>query len=241
MKPIVGLMPLWDDEKNRLWMRPDYLDCVMRAGGIPFVFPFAEDTDAIRRLASLCDGFLFTGGQDVSPSLYGEKVLNDLVHCCEKRDALEKEVLMEALKQNKPVLGICRGIQLLNAALGGTLYQDLPSQRPSDIAHNKEKPYDRPVHTVSILQGTPLDECIGTQSLSVNSCHHQAVKDPAPGLEIMACSPDGIAEALYMPGHPFFWGVQWHPEMLGYEDPGSRKIFDAFIGALKQENNGFNE
>ena len=238
MKPIVGVTPLWDDEKEKLWMLPSYLDSVMRAGGIPLVFPFTEDDGDIGRLASLCDGFLFTGGQDVSPALYGETQLNDSVHCCEKRDRLEAAVLQEALKAGKPVLGICRGVQLINAAMGGTLYQDLPTQYSSEIRHNQEKPYDVPVHEIFIKEGTPLEDCIGETCLPVNSCHHQAVRTLAPGLQAMATSPDGLMEALFMPGHRFFWGVQWHPEMLGPEDAGSRKIFAAFLAALGGENTG---
>ena len=232
MKPIVGVMPLWDEKKDSLWMLPGYLDGIEQAGGIPFIFPLSADRADLKRLADMCDGFLFTGGHDISPEIYGEEPLDGLVFCCEMRDEMETAVLSEALDADKPVLGICRGIQLINAALGGTLYQDIPSQCPSETEHHQPKPYDRPIHDVAVTQGTPLHECLQLDRLSVNSLHHQAVKTTAPGLEVMAVSPDGLVEALYMPKHRFLWAVQWHPEFSFHEDENSRKIFRAFIEAM---------
>ena len=212
-------------------MLPGYMDGISQAGGIPVIFPFSSDEQELEQLAEMCDGFLFTGGHDVMPELYGEAPLPGLNECCEKRDRMETIVLRKAIAADKPVLGICRGIQFINAALGGTLYQDLPSQHPSDVEHHQTPPYDKHAHFVSVTAGSPLYECLGAEQLSVNSYHHQAVDRLAPGLAAMAVSPDGLTEALYKPDHSFLWAVQWHPEFSYRTDENSRKIFKAFVDA----------
>ena len=231
MKPIIGVMPLWDDEKDSIWMLPGYMDGISRAGGIPVIFPFSAEEEEIDRLTGICDGFLFTGGHDVSPELYGEEALKGLVETCPKRDLMESMVLKKAIAADKPILGICRGIQFINAALGGSLYQDLPTQCPSDVTHRQQPPYDSPIHKVSIIKDTPLYDSLKVDQLAVNSHHHQAVKELAPGLIAMAVSLDGIIEALYMPDQRFLWAVQWHPEFSYRTDENSQKIFEAFTAA----------
>jgi len=231
MKPIIGVMPLWDDEKDSIWMLPGYMDGVSQAGGIPVIFPFSTDEGTLNQLIDICDGFLFTGGHDVSPAIYHEEPLGDIVSFCVKRDEMEALVLRKAVELDKPVLGICRGIQFINAALGGTLYQDIPSQHPSGIEHHQHAPYDVPIHDVLVRTDSPLYGCLGVERLPVNSYHHQAVKELAPELEIMAASPDGLAEAVHMPKHKFLWAVQWHPEFSYRTDPKSMKIFSAFVEA----------
>ncbi len=257
MKPIIGVMPLWDDEKESLWMLPGYLDGITQEGGLPVIFPFAEEEVDLKQLIEKCDGFLFTGGHDVLPSLYGETPIEellerDLLECCEKRDRMELIVLREAMKDWKPILGICRGLQFINAALGGSLYQDLLLQHSSDVNHHQPAPYNVPSHPVELVKGTPLYEClfegIGEQpvglqndqqasqqngTLEVNSCHHQAIKELAPGLEKMAVSEDDLVEAFYLPDYPFLWAVQWHPEFCAYSDENSKKIFHAFVNSMK--------
>lgn len=233
MKRIVGVMPLWDDEKDSVWMLPGYLDGVRQAGALPIVFPFTQDAQEIGQLADLCDGFLFTGGHDVSPDVYHEAPLPGVTESCGKRDVMEKIVLETALKTDKPLLGICRGIQFINASLGGTLYQDIPAQHPSDTVHHQSAPYDVPVHEVSVVKGTPLYACLAADRLAVNSYHHQAVKTLAPALEAMAFSPDGLIEAVYLPRMRFLWAVQWHPEFSFRTDENSRKIFRAFVAAME--------
>ena len=231
-KPIVGVMPLWDDEKDSIWMLPGYLDGVRQAGGIPIIFPFTTDAQELEQLVRLCAGFLFTGGHDVSPQIYREAALEGLVDCCEKRDQMETAVLRQALAEDKPILGICRGIQFINAALGGTLYQDLPTQHPSEINHHQDPPYDVPTHEVNVAAGSPLHKCIETDRLLVNSYHHQAVKDVALELSVMATSSDGLVEAVYKPDASFLWAVQWHPEFSYQTDANSTKIFSAFVNAM---------
>ena len=232
LKPLIGVMPLWDDDKESVWMLPGYLEGIRQAGGIPVILPFTSENDELEQLAKICDGFLFTGGHDVSPELYSEKPVDDSVICCKDRDEMESWYLKYAISSDKPLLGICRGIQFINAALGGTLYQDLPTQHPSGIDHHQKPPYDIPVHTVSIVKDSPLGKLLDTEQLSVNSYHHQAVKDLSPRLKAMAISTDGLIEAVFMPEHRFLWAVQWHPEFSYLTDINSRKIFKAFIDSL---------
>lgn len=233
-KPIIGVMPLWDDEKESIWMLPGYVDGIHQAGGIPIILSLSTDETEIKRLAEMCDGFLFTGGHDVSPKLYHEEPMDGLVSCCEVRDRMEIVYLHEAISADKPVLGICRGIQFINAALGGTLYQDLPLQHSSDIEHHQRPPYDVPIHDVRIVKDSPLYQCLKTETISVNSYHHQAVKMLADDFKVMAYAQDGIIEAVYGPDHRFLWAVQWHPEFSWKTDPNSMKIFKAFIQAAAE-------
>ena len=151
---------------------------------------------------------------------------------CPQRDSMESVLLDLALAEDLPVFGICRGLQFLNVHLGGTLFQDLPSQHPSAVSHRQMPPYDLPSHSVS-LSG-PLARLLGAQRLEVNSCHHQAVRELAAGLEGMAVSEDGLTEAVCMPSRTFVWAVQWHPEFFGIADAASAKLFEAFVEACRQ-------
>ena len=229
-KPIIGVLPLFDLEKDSYWMLPAYFQGLINAGALPVMLPLEVGEDS-ERLVELCDGVLFTGGHDVDPALYGEAVMECCSQLCPARDRLEPAVLRAAMKKNIPILGICRGLQLINAALGGTLWQDLPTQRPESRNHRMERPYDRAEHFVT-LSG-PLAEAYGADSLGVNSCHHQGIKALAPGLEPMAVAEDGLIEAVWDPKQPFLWAVQWHPEFSWRTDPNSIKIFRAFVEAMK--------
>ena len=144
-------------------------------------------------------------------------------------------LLNRTLEQGKPILGICRGLQFLNVALGGTLYRNLPTEHLSGIEHSMEPPYDQAAHTVRILPDTPLAALLQKQELGVNNCHHQALKTLAPGLAEMACSMDDLIEAVCLPSKTFLWAVQWHPEMSLCADEARRKIFEVFIGAINKK------
>ena len=235
MKPIIGLVPLVDDERESLWMLPGYMQGAEEAGALAVMLPLLTDEAGIARLSGALDGLILTGGHDVSPSLYGSAVSPACGPVSPERDAMERILLNLALARDLPVLGICRGHQFLNAALGGTLYQDLPTERPSAVCHRQKPPYDLPAHTVRVCGGTPLARAVGAGDLPVNSCHHQAVRDLAPGLSPMAFSEDGLVEALCMPGKRFVWGVQWHPEFSFRQDAASRAIFRAFAQACGAE------
>jgi putative glutamine amidotransferase len=237
-RPVIGVTPHWDEDRDSLLLKPGYLEGIMKAGGLPFILPFTKDEETLGQLAGVCAGFLFTGGQDICPDLYGADKLSFCGPVCAKRDAMEKALFsITVLKQNKPAFGICRGIQLFNTLLGGTLYQDLPAQlRESRLTHQQEPPYDRPVHRVSIEPGSPLHALLGVDTLAVNSCHHQGIAELAPPLTPMAWAEDGLVEAVYMKDRPFVRAVQWHPEKA-LADEHSGKLFDAFVDACRQTGN----
>ena len=232
-KPLIGLMPLVDEERASYWMLPEYMKGVGDAGGVAMMLPLTDNEDSIVQIADAMDGFIFTGGPDVAPALYGEEKLPECGALCEGRDAMEKRLLSAALKRNKPVLGICRGLQLMNVALGGSLYQDLPTQHPSEICHSQKAPYDAPCHDVQLLEGSLLHNLLGKETTAVNSRHHQAIKELAPGMKAMAYSPDGLIEAICMPDKDFVWAVQWHPEHSCMVNPDSAKIFKVFVDAAR--------
>ena len=226
--PIIGVTPLWDAERRSVWMLPDYLDGIKAAGGVPVVLPIEMSEADADRIVETCDGFLFTGGQDVAPELYGTKDATRTVVPCPERDKLETLLLSKALQADKPILGICRGLQFINAFLGGTLWQDLPSQHPSDIIHRQGKPYGVPTHKVS-LSGD-LQMLLGKDILEVNTLHHQAIKDLGKDLVPMAESPDGLIEAVKKVDKHFVCAVQWHPEYMFKTDADSLKVFSWFVG-----------
>jgi len=224
--PIIGVTPLWDVERKSVWMLPDYLDGIRAAGGIPVVLPIEMSEKDADQIVETCDGFLFTGGQDVAPELYGEEVAPSVVSSAE-RDKLETLLLSKALQADKAILGICRGLQLINVFLGGTLWQDLPSQHPSEIVHRQGKPYGVPTHKVK-LNGD-LQSLLGKDIIEVNTLHHQAIKDLGNDLTAMAVAPDGIIEAVKMPSKRFVWAIQWHPEYMFRTDLDSLAIFSRFV------------
>lgn len=200
MKPVIEVMPIWDDEKESIWMLPGYLEGICQAGGLPIILPLTDDADEIGQLADMCSGFLFTGGHDVDPKIYNETSIGDMVSPCSQRDKMEKLFLEIAIKRDKSVLGICRGIQFINAVLGavlgGSLYQDIPLQHKSNTEHHQKPPYDVPVHSVILRENTPLHRLLNITEMKVNSYHHQVIKTPAPGLMEMAVSEDGLTEAV---------------------------------------------
>lgn len=234
-RPIIGLVPLYDRERDSHWMLPGYPEGVMAAGGLPVTFPLTGERELLEQLAEQCDGFLFTGGQDVAPEMYGEIPLSLCGETCPALDEMEGQLLALALERDKPVLGICRGLQFLNAALGGTLYQDLPAQRPSGVVHRQKKPYDLPAHGVVLEEGSPLRRLLGKKRLRVNSCHHQGVRDLAPALRAMARAEDGLVEAAHLPGRRWVWAVQWHPECSFRRDEDSLALFRAFAMAAGEK------
>ena len=230
MKKVIGVVPLMDEKKDSYWMLPGYFKGIISEGGLPVMLPMTNDKEDIKQFMQMCDGFLFTGGHDVSPHLYGEKeIKKNLVGCCRERDEMELPLFQYAVENDKAVLGICRGIQFINVALGGNLYQDIPLQYPTKTEHHQNPPYDVPVHEVTIKKESPLFDLLGKPNLMVNSYHHQAVKKLATDLREMAVSEDGLIEAVYMPEQRFVWAVQWHPEFSYMTDENSRKIFREFV------------
>ena len=232
-KPVIGVTPLFDRARDSYWMLPGYFQALEQAGAAPVMLPLTDDEAALSRLVDRLDGFLIAGGQDVSPSVYGEEQKPTCAETCPERDAMEGVLLRLLWDADKPVFGICRGLQILNAHLGGTLYQDLITEHPSDTNHRMAAPYDRAEHLVSLIKDAPLYPLLGAEEIGVNSCHHQAIKTLAPCLQPMAIAPDGLAEAVYAPDKRFVWAVQWHPEFFFKKDENSRKLFAAFVNAAR--------
>lgn len=233
-KPLIGITPLYDSERKSYWMLPGYMTGLESAGAVPIMLPLTDNHDELEKLCGICDGFLFTGGQDVSPALYNEKIKPSCGEVCDMRDNMEHTLLSLALAADKPILGICRGLQFINASLGGSLFQDLPAEHPSNTQHHMSPPYDRAVHKVCIVPKSPLSHIITSDTIGVNSYHHQAVKTLAPSLSVAARSEDGLIEAAYMPDKKFVLAVQWHPEFSYKSDENSKNIFCSFVNAAKK-------
>lgn len=230
-KPLIGLIPLVDEGRESFWMLPGYMAGIARAGGLAVMLPLTGEDVDIENLVERFDGFLFTGGHDVDPALYGQEKEGYCGDLCPGRDAMEQKLLKAALAADKPVLGICRGLQLMNAVLGGTLWQDIPTQFPSETNHRMAAPYGRAEHTVQVNPELPFGNLPLT--LGVNSCHHQGIRELAPELKVWAKAPDGLVEAVYLPGKRYARAVQWHPEFFQVEDELSRTIFSGFVEAAK--------
>jgi len=231
-KPMIALTPLVDEARDSYWMLRGYMDAIVPAGGIPIMLPMIDDDEAIEKIADTFNGFVFTGGPDIDPEKYGQTALPECGETVPGRDLLEAKLLAAVLKRDKPALGICRGLQMVNTVLGGTLYQDLPSQHPSEIGHRMQPPYDRVWHEVSIVKDSPLAELLGKERTGVNSCHHQAIQNLAPGLVPMAWSDDGLVEAVCMSEKKFLWALQWHPEFSYKVNEDSRAILKAFVSSM---------
>lgn len=230
---VIGLVPLYDDEKESLWMLPGYMKVVEACSGLPIMFPLTTNEEELSQCYSMCDGILMTGGHDVDPALYHAQRTERCGVSCTARDAMETYLFHRAVRENKPVLGICRGIQLMNVLMGGTLYQDLPTEHPSPTKHHMTPPYDTTIHQVEVLPDTLLADLIGTGQHSVNSYHHQAISELGPGLAPMAISEDGLIEAVSVPDKTFIVGVQWHPEFIFEKDDECLKLVQAFVDACK--------
>ena len=176
MKPIIGLLAEVDAEKKN-GLNASYAAAVEMAGGIPVLLPFTENKDTLLAYAELCDGFIFTGGADIDPKHFGEEIHPGCGKIYEHRDALELSIFPLILRSKKPILGICRGIQLINVALGGTLYQDLPTEYKITLPHRQTEPVTAPSHDIKILPDTPLYSLIGKEKMMGNSFHHQAINE----------------------------------------------------------------
>lgn len=235
-KPLIGLTPAHDMESGDVKARPTYMRALKAAGAIPVVMPLDASEEDLKQLSQDLDGFLFTGGPDVHPFLFGEETQAHCGNVSPARDQMEISLLPMVMELQKPILGICRGIQVLNIALGGNIWQDIPSQVTRDfpLAHAQPFSYDMPCHTVALTEGSLLSRISESSSIKVNSMHHQAVKDLAPGLIASAYSTDYLIEALEMPDYPFFIGVQWHPEYLWEKNKEAFRLFQTFVKACKE-------
>ncbi len=229
--PVIGISPQWNTEKELCTMRPSYIAALESCGAIPVIIPFTENRRTLDFYIEKCDALLLSGGNDIQPHLYGEEVQP---HCGEvqpARDRIEMYIYERAMALDKVLFGICRGFQMLNVASGGTLYQDLKIDYGTEVQHRMAEPFNRGVHSVTAVPGTPLAELLGSAPFAVNSVHHQGAKTLGDKLKPMAISEDGIVEAIYMPERRFVWAVQWHPEWFFEENADSAALIQAFVDA----------
>lgn len=241
LKPLIGISmhseicekdPFMGEEA--ICLNTNYIESIRRAGGIPILLPSIEDEEEIWEQMYYIDGLLLSGGYDIQPTLYGEEPHVDLGKICPFRDQYELKALLIAEAQKKPVLGICRGLQLMNVAFAGILYQDI-SHRSSNtyIQHfQKAQPFV-PSHTVELKACTHLYKIFEQEKIMTNSFHHQAIKELAAGFTVNALTKDGVIEGIERENHPFFMGVQWHPEKMTAYCPYMLKLFQHFIEHAK--------
>ena len=191
-----------------------YVQAVEAAGGVPLILPLTQSADILNQLLDVCDGLLLTGGFDIDPSWYGEEPHAKIEQINPLRDVTEMILTKEALSLDMPIFAICRGMQVLNVAAGGSLYQDIASQTDHDtLLHFQKLTEEYPSHSIMVDPGCWLHHMAGDERIRVNSYHHQAVKDVARGFRITARAGDGVAEAMSSETHTFAHGVQWHPEL----------------------------
>lgn len=239
MQPIIGITTNQAKNSNDqpvVVITQAYLNSVIQAGGIPVLLPSIIPGDGWKTLYSRLDGILFTGGGDISLDFFEGDPHPRIDDVDLERDRIELYFLESAISDGKPFLGICRGCQLVNVGLGGTLYTHIPDQLPNALDH------DYPgnmrtvlVHDVKIEEGTRLAEVLGEPIVKVNSHHHQGLRKIGKGLRVTGYSPDGLVEAIELPDHPYGLAVQWHPEWLTDQQP-TRNLFKTFIDASSEIN-----
>jgi putative glutamine amidotransferase len=248
MKPIIGICANYssNDQHGSIeglglpkqeWqlLADDYILAIENAGGIPLIIPVTQNSESLIEIIDLLDGVLFTGGSDIDPQFYNELPKEGLSVIEPKRDAHELNLARKVLKDTDiPLLGICRGIQILNVVDGGTIYQDLKNEWISDMNHTVLKaPKYHPTHDVKILEDSRLSKIFDATDILVNSFNHQAVKTLGSSFEATMKAPDGLIEGIEMPGERFVVAVQWHPEMMIEKYPYYNKLFEAFVNECK--------
>lgn len=244
MKPLIGItasmgLGIYSLQQEhmpaeQLRLSDSYVQAIVQAGGIPVVLPNCEDPELLKAMVDRLDGVLLSGGGDVDPTIYGQRATGRLGSVSPRRDTAEIAIAKYVIEQtDKPLLGICRGIQVMNVAMGGTLHIDLPEDRK--LCHSLTMyPRHMTTHTVEVAPQSRLADILGEGRVWVNSFHHEAVKEAAPCFAVTArASDDDVVEGMELPGGRFVVGVQWHPEELRARED-ARRLFAAFVSAAKK-------
>jgi putative glutamine amidotransferase len=242
MRPLIGItvsvevnQGVGQTQQQVLFVSQEHADGVIRGGGIPYYLPFTTDEELIAQYVEQLDGLLLTGGWDIDPQWFGEDPLPELGDIAPERDAAEMALTRAFLQAGKPILGICRGHQVLAVALGCTLYQDLKTQNKEANNHFPKMPRNHPMHAIQVEKDSLLYQVLGSDQIRVNSMHHQAVRDYPSDVLITARAQDQIVEALESSKYPNVLGVQWHPECMFREHDHAQKIFNWLVEASVKE------
>ncbi|MFA6074310.1 MAG: gamma-glutamyl-gamma-aminobutyrate hydrolase family protein [Negativicutes bacterium] len=237
-KPLIGItagVQLPDNCKIKskwYYVSSAYVSSVEQAGGVPAMLSITDLADVIKAHAGMIDGLLLSGGVDVNPLLFDQEPQPKLGEVCVERDWYELALIKEVMLQGKPIFGICRGIQMLNVACGGSLWQDVFAIKPKILKHQQEMSANSGSHTVRMQSGSVAEKCL-SGSFVTNSFHHQACKTVASGFVATAWTDDGIIEAIEKPGETLTFGVQWHPEQMAVSHPQMLQLFRELIAAAK--------
>ncbi|MFZ5626618.1 MAG: gamma-glutamyl-gamma-aminobutyrate hydrolase family protein [Bacillota bacterium] len=233
MRPIIGITCNLVNNGTVHSLNVDYARAVEAAGGMPVILP-AACTECAGQILHMLDGLILSGGGDLDPAFFDEEPVPGLGEITPERDLFELELTKQALKADLAILAICRGMQVLNVAMGGTLYQDINSQLDRVLKHRQEAPRWYASHKVSIKNGSLLSRILQSREVRVNSMHHQAVNKVGYGLKVTAQAADGVIEGVESENHKFVLGVQWHPEAMWAKDPLQLKLFTALVEAAKK-------
>lgn len=238
MKAFIGITAAVSEKDDMHRLPASYVEAVHRAGGVPFVIPSHEfgDNFCPEAYVDRLDGLLLSGGVDVDPKEFGEQPRPDLGTVSPWRDEVELSLTRIALQRDIPILAICRGVQVLNVAAGGSLYQDLAEHSDEVLQHRQSSPGWHGSHSVSVEQGSRLFEILRPEEggqCPVNSFHHQAINEPGDGLDVVARTPDGIIEAVEGSGRSFVLGVQWHPERMIDRHSSMMRLFESFVSCAR--------
>lgn len=224
MKPIIGICADYSYETAKHCLGDGYVASVREAGGDVIIIPPGDDEDMIEVYLDICDGLVLSGGGDIDPAFWGEQPSPHLAEICPRRDSFELNLARRAIARDIPLLGICRGCQVINVAEGGSLVQDL-----ADLCHYQKAPRDYPFHAIFIKSGTVLARIIGPSEVRVNSFHHQAINRLGKDLLVSAWAADDTVEAIESHTHPYLLGVQWHPECI--TDENSHRLFSSLVAS----------
>lgn len=232
--PLIGVVCGHQQDPERFYVNAPYIHALQRAGGTPVLIPYLPK-EQLLEILSMFAGILLPGGIDIDPARFGEQPHPRCGQIDPIWDELDITVASWALENSVPILAICRGIQVLNVAAGGTLVQDIASQVRDPIKHQQEAPRWYATHDISVQPGSRLAALLGGRSLRVNSFHHQAVRQVGAGLRVVASAPDGVIEAVEGTSSHFVLGVQWHPELMADRYPSAQQLFDEFVRAAERE------
>jgi len=231
-KPVIGITAAYDVEKGSSGVKDDYCDAIIHCGAVPIIIPVTEEKSMWAQYLEICDGIILSGGPDIDATYFGKCNMPYANEISPIRDSMEIFIAREAIAMDKPILGICRGIQVINIAAGGCIFQDIYAENNTDkmlIKHSQQAPRWFQIHNIDIQSETCLQRIFRRDTLKVNSFHHQAVSEVAPDFTINAIAEDGIIEAISQENKKFVLGVQWHPENLWRKDNTHLKLFERLV------------